>query len=235
MEPRIEQFGANGVLFRWSDRITEQTYREILALDEYLKEEYSSELIETVSAYTSLAVFLKEDLDVLAFMDHFEWRSSSSENQASKSIVYEIPVCYEPQFAADLPLVANHCRLTENEVIQLHTSVTYDVRFIGFLPGFAYLSGLDRRLHMPRNNEPRKRILKGSVGIGGEQTGIYPQDSPGGWNIIGSCPLRFFNVKEQIPSLLAPGDRVTFRAISAGEFEEIEHQVCRGTYKLRTV
>lgn len=235
MEAKIEQFGANGVLFRWPDRITEQTYREILALDEYLREEYSSELIETVCAYTSLAVFLKENLDVLAFLDHFEWRSNSSENQVSKSIVYEIPVCYEPQFAIDLPLVADHCRLTENEVVQLHTSVIYDVRFVGFLPGFAYMSGLDRRLHMPRSNEPRKRILKGSVGIGGEQTGIYPQDSPGGWNIIGSSPLRFFNVKEPIPSLLTSGDKVTFRAISAGEFEEIEYQAVRGTYKIRTV
>ena len=130
----------------------------------------------------------------------------------------EIPVCYEKIFAPDLSLVAENAKMTTAEVLRLHSAPEYRVHAIGFTPGFAYLSGLSPKLTTPRRDIPRQEVPAGSVAIGGEQTGVYPQTSPGGWNIIGRSPLRFFDPHSAPPSLLQAGDHVRFRAISLAQF-----------------
>ena len=133
----------------------------------------------------------------------------------------EIPVCYEGELAPDLAEVARHTGLEAGEVVALHSGGAYVVRMIGFLPGFPYLAGLDPRLATPRRDDPRMRVPAGSVGIGGEQTGIYPVTSPGGWRLIGRTPLALFDARREPGSLLAVGDALRFRAISRAEYDRM--------------
>lgn len=134
----------------------------------------------------------------------------------------EVPVCYEPDYGLDLAAVAQHCRLSPNEIRRCHTRPEYRVRCVGFSPGFPYLSKLPTVLAMPRRASPRSEVPAGSVGIGGAQTGIYPLPSPGGWNIIGRTPLRLFDVTREPAALLQAGDHVRFFAIDRAEFERWE-------------
>lgn len=122
----------------------------------------------------------------------------------------EIPVCYD---GADLADVARHAGLAESEVIARHTGAEYTVAMLGFAPGFPYLLGLDPAIATPRRATPRTRVPAGSVAIGGAQTAVYPSELPGGWNLIGRTPLALFDVARSPPNLVAPGDRVRFRAI----------------------
>jgi inhibitor of KinA len=135
-----------------------------------------------------------------------------------RSRLIEIPVCYEAIFGPDLPLVAEHVRLNPVEVVRRHAKAEYRVHCLGFTPGFAYLSGLPPELATPRRDTPRKEVPAGAVAIGGAQTGVYPSSSPGGWNIIGRSPLRFFDAHSASPTLLQAGDRVRFRSITLAQF-----------------
>lgn len=132
-----------------------------------------------------------------------------------------IPVCYEGEFAPDLNAVAAKTGLPVEEVIRLHATADYVVAFLGFSPGFGYLSGLPERLNVPRRATPRKVVAAGSVGIAGIQTGIYPIQSPGGWQIIGRTPALVFHPDEGPPTLLEPGDIVHFVPISSAEFANL--------------
>ena len=134
-----------------------------------------------------------------------------------------IPVCYEADLGPDLADVAALDSISVDDVIRLHTSATYLVYFLGFSPGFAYLGGLDEKLRTPRLATPRKHVVAGSVGIAGEQTGVYPIDSAGGWRLLGRTPLRMFDPIADPPSRLQPGDHVRFTAISRSEFEHTEN------------
>lgn len=130
----------------------------------------------------------------------------------------DIPVCYGAEFGPDLGALAAHAKLSTAEAIARHCVAEYRVAMLGFAPGFAYLLGLDTALHMPRRATPRVRVPPGSVAIGGAQTGIYPHELPGGWQIIGRTPLKLFDVSRDRPALLGPGQRVRFRAVGADEF-----------------
>jgi KipI family sensor histidine kinase inhibitor len=130
----------------------------------------------------------------------------------------EIPVCYGDAFGPDLDAVAAHAGLDASDVIERHANAEYRVAMLGFMPGFAYLLGLDPALHAPRRASPRTRVPAGSVAIGGAQTGIYPRELPGGWQLIGRTPLALFDASRTPPALLRPGQRVRFRPIDAGEF-----------------
>lgn len=143
----------------------------------------------------------------------------SPEDRASESgKVIEIPVCYGGEFGPDLEEVAAYHRVTTEKIIELHTARTYPVYMIGFAPGFPYLGGLPEELATPRKPVPRQRIPAGSVGIGGSQTGIYPLETPGGWNVIGRTPLALFRPECEPPSLLWACDRVKFVPITTETF-----------------
>ena len=128
--------------------------------------------------------------------------------------VVEIPVCYGGDFGPDLEEVAARHGLRPDQVVEIHASGDYLVYMVGFMPGFAYLGGLPERIETPRRASPRRAVPAGTVGIGGEQTGVYPLESPGGWNLIGRTPLKVFDIIRAEPILMATGDRVRFRAIS---------------------
>jgi KipI family sensor histidine kinase inhibitor len=147
--------------------------------------------------------------------------------------VWQIPVCYGGDYGEDLSFVAQNAGMMPEDVIRLHSSTEYRIYMLGFLPGFAYLGGLDKRIHTPRLKTPRTRIPPGSVGIGGEQTGIYPIASPGGWQLIGRTPVKPYDPKRSLPILFEAGDFLKFIPICEERFWEISAQAEAGTYKYR--
>ena len=133
-----------------------------------------------------------------------------------------IPVCYDEEFGLDIERVMTHTSLTAEEIIQRHTKPLYTVYMMGFLPGFPYLGQLDETLATPRLATPRRSVAKGSVGIGGNQTGIYPLESPGGWNMIGKTPIELFSIDRSEPFFLQAGDSLQFVPIKKSEFYKIK-------------
>ena len=178
--------------------------------------------VECVPAYASLLL----RFDVAQWLDHggrfsaerlraaiaAAWNEHSSAAKAVREV--SIPVCYD---GVDLPDVATHARISVEEVVARHTAARYRVAMLGFAPGFPYLLGLDPALAMPRRSNPRTSVPAGSVAIGGQQTGIYPQSLPGGWQLIGRTPMRLFDLTAASPSLLMPGDHVRFAELPAQE------------------
>ena len=134
----------------------------------------------------------------------------------------EIPVLYGDNYGRDIQRVTQYSGLNEKEIIQLHQSGNYLVYFLGFLPGFPYIGGMDRELTTPRLKTPRKCVPQGSVAIAGGQTGIYPFSSPGGWNLIGRTPLKIFNISNPQNNLIQMGDKVQFKSISKDEYERLK-------------
>jgi len=207
---------------------------QVLGYFDFLRQAELPGVTELAPAYTTVALFYDPTRAVAAGADPngvFEWMASRVQTaiangtvrlKRSPGSVVEIPICYHEKFGLDLDEVTSHVGLPVEEVIELHSSARYRVNCLGFTPGFPYLSGLPPKLAKPRRQVPRKRVPAGSVGIGGNQTGIYPTTSPGGWNIIGRTPIRLFTPGKNPPALLCPGDHVRFRRITLEEFEDLE-------------
>ena len=151
------------------------------------------------------------------------------------SEVVNVPVLYGGEAGPDLHHVADHNGLAARDVIRIHSSVDCLVYMLGFTPGFCYLGGMDKRIATPRQETPRLKIPAGSVGIAGEQTGIYPLESPGGWQLIGRTPLRLFNPESKPEFLFSAGDYIRFYSVDKDEFERIAAAVAAGTYQVRRI
>ena len=216
----------------------EETLDEVLRVFQLLHRAAIPGVIELAPAYTSVVVFfdpvavLKSKSEANRLSDELATRILDAIGAASRrhrrrtagsvSRSIEIPVCYDAEFGFDLSRIAEHTKLSEREIIDLHSTGQYRVACIGFVPGFTFLTGLPKNLATPRRDVPRKEIPPGSVGIGGAQTGIYPLRSPGGWNLIGRTPLKLFDPSKNPPTLLHPGDRVRFCAITKEEFQSLK-------------
>ncbi len=153
-----------------------------------------------------------------------------SEDEASTRS-WCLPVCYQGEYAPDIDEVAKRSGLSCEEVINLHCSSHYSILMIGFLPGFPFMSEVDERLRFPRRESPRTRVPAGSVAIANDQTAIYPWESPGGWHLLGRCPVPLFNSGWDVPSLLQPGETVSFDAINKKDFILLEQDLLSGKKK----
>ena len=235
---KIIPLGDSAVVVRVREQFEdapEETLEEVLRIFQLLQRAAIPGVIELAPAYTSVAVYFdpvaitKSNVAPDRF---FDWltkkiqrtltsrrRNLREKTTSLRSI--EIPVCYDREFGFDLDRIAEHTKLSEREIIDAHSETEYRVACIGFVPGFTFLAGLPKNLATPRRDVPRKEIPPGSVGIGGAQTGIYPLRSPGGWNLVGRTPLKLFDATKNPPTLLHPGDRVRFRAITKEEFERL--------------
>ena len=187
----------------------------------------------TVAVYYDLAAFAGGDRPVFERVCELIGQHAQKAEQAWPDVVpekmarggrgegvapVEFPVCYGGEYGPDLEEVARHCGIAAEDVVTLHSEADYVVHAVGFAPGFPYLGGLPAKLRTPRRATPRTRVPAGSVGIGWTQTGVYPLETPGGWQLIGRTPLALFDVGRTPPALLSAGDRVRFRAISEEEF-----------------
>ena len=213
--------GDSSVSVEFGNEISPEINRQIRAFKIAVEKSGIPGIVETVPTFRSLMVTydpseisfeqLKKELSGISVEE--------SAGQETPHHVVEIPVCYGGSYGEDLKDVAAHAGLTEEEVIRLHSSVDYNIYMLGFLPGFPYLGGLDPKLFTPRLDNPRTRIPEGSVGIGGEQTGIYPLESPGGWRLIGRTPLKLYDPDREQPFLYQAGDYIRFVPITAEEYE----------------
>lgn len=207
--PQLHPLGDRALLCSLPAPATLPQQQRIWALAELASAwEEVSEVVPGMNNLTLIAKRPVADLDTLAQRIEKTWPKLSGERSAGRTV--EIPVVYGGSAGPDLDNVARHTGLSVNEVIARHSGAEYVVYFLGFLPGFAYMGGLDTSLATPRHTTPRVSIPAGSVGIGGEQTGIYPMASPGGWQLIGRTSLQLFDPAQQPPTLLRPGDRVRF-------------------------
>ncbi|WP_327193442.1 5-oxoprolinase subunit PxpB [Psychrobacter sp. PL15] len=177
------------------------------------------EVIEVVIGMNTLSVFIVS-LPWSELKDFKDRLSTLLDDIPSKTINgkhIEIPVHYGGQYGPDLKAMANELGLSVAAVVDLHTEATYTVYFIGFQPGFPYLGGLSESLYFPRHAIPRTQVPAGSVGIGGEQTGVYPFESPGGWQLLGKTDTSLFDLNKSSPTLLNAGDTLKFTAIDIYE------------------
>ncbi len=190
-------------------------HHEVLNIKSALENQNWPWLLEAVPSYNSISIFVdfsfyNSNTSLLTFFEN--WFSENIIEEADsflqESLLKQIPVKYD---GVDLTFVSNYCKLSVKEVIAIHSKAVYTVAMIGFLPGFPYLLGMDERLFVPRKRTPRLKVAKGSVGIGGFQTGIYPSESPGGWQIIGTTSLELFDLENL--SYLSIGDKVKLKPI----------------------
>lgn len=222
---RFEPASDQSLLIYFGQKITIKAHEQVRKLLHLLEAEPIAGVRNLHPAYCSL----------LVKFDPLKWSHEKLEKELRKDLVrlekvklpgareVEIPVCYGGEFGPDLDEVAALHQTTPEQIITLHSSVTYLVYFLGFVPGFAYLGELPKELMTPRLASPRKRVPVGSVGIAGNQTGVYPFETPGGWRLLGRTPVSMFRTDREGLSLLSIGDRVRFAPISRKRFEELGH------------
>jgi inhibitor of KinA len=227
------QYNDNSLLISWPERIDENINNDVNEFKKRLETGFK-QILEIRSSYCSLLLIFNKKIENLNILIEKLKNLYLSRKPLSKydQILWNIPVCYENKFALDIDTISKQNKISKQDIIVRHSKTIYSVYLIGFLPGFMYLGGLDNALHIPRKKEPRLRVPKGSVAIGGEQTGIYPQQSPGGWNILGNTPVNLFDKSKDIPCFAKPGDKVKFFQVSEDQYKLIEKEVEFGLYEL---
>lgn len=228
-------FGESAILVEWPQRISKEILEDICSFVITLEKYMFEEILEFNYVYNSLLICYRSNKFKYTEVENKlnSLYNEEFEIKQTKKVLWTIPVCYDAIFGLDLSFIATENKLVIEEIIELHSNTNYTVYGIGFLPGFLYLGGLNERLYIPRKSTPRLEVPKGAVAIGGNQTGIYPQNSPGGWNIIGKTPVKLFNVKNKKPCVFKPGDEVRFIPIPKEEFEIIENAQKAGKYKFK--
>ena len=231
---RILTAGDSSLLVEFGKEISPDINRKIAATVQLMKEQHIEGVVDIIPAFCSLLINyeprvisyeeMKQRMQDLIRVD--------AKAEAGRKRVFEIPVCYGGEYGPDIANIAKNAGLSEKEVIEIHSSRDYLIYMLGFLPGFTYLGGLDERIHTPRLATPRIKINAGSVGIGGSQTGIYPLDSPGGWQLMGMTPVKTYDPEREIPILVEAGDYIRFVPITEAEYLEIKAQVERGEYQV---
>ena len=226
---RYAPLGDHAIVITLGESIDEATHRRVRAVSARLDETHIPGLVDQVPAFASVVAHYdpgavsgdpaRSPYERILGTIQAALADLAHAHLPAPRLV-EIPVCYGGDLGPDLEDVASRHGLAARDVVAIHTSGDYLVYMVGFMPGFAYLGGLDPRIATPRRQSPRTAVPAGTVGIGGEQTGVYPVVSPGGWNLIGRTPLRVFDKNREDAALLATGDRVRFRAITAEEYQE---------------
>jgi KipI family sensor histidine kinase inhibitor len=227
--------GERAILIEFEPEISENTLGKVLFYKNKIEDHYFKVKVEVINAYNSLLIYYVDTIEnvydeVSTLKGLFQGTKITK-----KTIVqlYNIPVCYDAEFGLDLKLISREKNLSLEQIIRLHTQPIYTVYFIGFLPGFLYLGGLDKKLQISRKIQPRMEIQKGAVGIGENQTGIYPKISPGGWQIIGNSPVPLFDKNKLPPCEISAGDKVEFYQVSKSEFLKISEEIEEGKFQFK--
>ena len=227
MNPSVEPLGDSAAIVAWRSLDEVAAWRAVQNATAHLDRNRLDGVIAVAPAFKSLTVYY--DCGKLAWTKLETWIAESlntvvSAIEATRRQL-EIPVCYDQEFAFDLNAVAAAHNLNTADVIRMHSTANYVVQMIGFSPGFPYLAGLPAQLHTPRRASPRIHVPAGSVAIGGEQTGIYSLETPGGWNIIGRTPVRLFDPQRDPPCLLQSGDSIRFCPMDRQQFDDYSERL----------
>lgn len=230
---KILTAGDSSILIQFGNTIDPAINRKITATVQLMREQHINGVTDVIPAFCSLLI--NYDPRVISYEQIKRRMEGLLKIDVAagdtRKRVFEIPVCYGGEFGPDIQNIADHAGLSVEEVIQIHTSRDYLIYMLGFLPGFTYLGGLDERIHTPRLANPRIRIPAGSVGIGGSQTGIYPMDSPGGWQLMGQTPVKTYDPERKVPTLVEAGDYIRFVPIDLEEYHRIKALVDQNEYQ----
>lgn len=220
---RIVPAGDAALRLELPQRIDPQLNARAIAIAERLRHRCGSALRDVVVGYATLTVYF-DPLIVDSTWLEAEMREAAGnpgDPDVSRRSVIEVPVCYGGEFGPDLPDVAHFANCSEDDVVSLHAAIAYRVYMVGFVPGFAYMASVDARIAAPRRATPRPAIPAGSVAIAGEQTGVYPAVTPGGWNIIGRTPVLPYDLSRADAFLFHAGDTVRFSPISSDDYRRL--------------
>lgn len=230
------QFLASGdtaLVVEFCDRIDRALSEQVLRLNAKIHAARITGVVETVPTFRSLMVHYDPlRTDAAALTRAIEGLLHRESTFARKARLWRVPVCYEGEHAPDMAYVMERTGLTRDKVVALHSGVRYHIYMIGFLPGFPYMGDLPELLRLPRRTDPRVQVPAGSVAIAATMTGIYPLESPGGWHLIGSTPIRLFDLGRVEMVLFAPGDAVLFEPVGSEAFQRIRSAVEGGEYRV---
>jgi KipI family sensor histidine kinase inhibitor len=230
---RFLSAGDRALVVEFGDHIDRALSEEVLRLAAQLCASEFPGVVETVPTFRSLMIHYDPLVTSRAELEGAIASLIDREpGPRAAATLWRVPVCYEGEFAPDLVQVARLTGLAPGDVVTLHSGVRYHVYMLGFLPGFPYMGDLPASLALPRRADPRVRVPAGSVSIATSLTAIYPYESPGGWHLIGTTPVRLFDIECASPALLAPGDAVLFEPIDAGTFAAIKAAVGSGDYQV---
>jgi KipI family sensor histidine kinase inhibitor len=233
MNVRFLSAGDRALVVEFGDRVDRDLSNQVLRLDTNLRSSAIPGVVETVPTFRSLMVHYDPLVTSRADLEStIASRLVRETGSPGVPTLWRVPVCYEGEFAPDLAEVANLTGATPSEVVALHSAVLYHVYMLGFLPGFPYMGDLPDQLALPRRADPRLRVPAGSVSIATTLTAIYPYESPGGWHLIGTTPIRLFDQERPRPALLGPGDIVRIEPIDAASFASIKKAVDGGNYQV---
>ena len=218
----------------FGDTIEKEINAKIAAVVENLKKKNIDGILDILPTYRS--ILINYDPVKISYGEMVETLNGLSKsdkaNESDEVRLIEIPTLYGKEYGPDIDFVAENANLSVDEVIKIHSGTDYLVYMMGFIPGFTYLGGLDPRIATPRLKSPRLKIEPGSVGIAGSQTGMYPLESPGGWQLIGRTPLKLFDDTKEPPVFIQAGDYIRYVSIDKEEYDKIEKEVENDTYKV---
>ncbi len=229
--PQIRSFGDTGFSVEFGEGIDRGINAMVMALHAALAETRPAGVVETVPSFRALLVQYDPLVTSRADLEgHVRGLLDGLKPQQRAGRLWRLPVCYAEDFGLDLAETADRCKVTTDQVIAIHTGGRYFVYMLGFMPGLAYMGGLDAALHLPRRSSPRTKVPQGSVAIAESMTTIYPWESPGGWHLLGRTPLRLFDASRAEPILLGAGDEVTYFAVSTDDYAAMLRQVENGAF-----
>ena len=225
--------GDHAMVVEFGSIIAENINQKVHALAGWIEEKQIEGVVELLPTFRSLMIYY--DCHVVSFEQLkrkvSEFDDTKVSAGAEKKKITKVPCCYGARFGSDLHDMEKILGIDKDEIIRIHSSVCYKIYMLGFLPGFVYLGGLDKRIEVPRLSSPRVKINPGSVGIGGNQTGVYPVASPGGWRLIGGTPLDFYDPDREKPILCNAGEYIRFVPIHIDEYYDIRQLVLKGQYE----
>lgn len=231
----ISAYGERHLLIQFDQAVDLAVNRQVHALKRAILSSNTAGVLQVVPAYCSLSVLFDPNvigaIELTNQLNNLDIQETGEESRS----LYRIPVCYDSSLGWDIEEVQKLNALTKQELIELHTTPAYHTFMLGFLPGFPYLGKLTDKLQVARRAHARTRVFAGAVGLAGDQTGIYPSEAPGGWQIVGATPVPMFQSSWQHPALLREGDKVQFFSVNLHDYHLIAKDIKSGNFNYKSL